>query len=657
MSSLNQIVYRAPGGPGGKILRAGTSFTDAGDGGRWGRSVEPWLRAGDPHGRGYLRSGDMAALIRWQDNPGSRHAWQYAHVFVAGAPTLTGRYALLVPGQPDLPGNTRRLLSQDLRLPVLDVSQVQTSGPGAAERQARSRDAIELLVPLLEHVLAGEQIVTLPWTRRSLPEAVVWGLLSILEMLGDTAPVSFLTSVSGPAPQVSGRFVSFRPGAAMPPAVPGLETAARGLATGYADGPAELGRGLRHYRLPQAPGLAERIDLLLELWPQPGLPPAAPAPAVLPPPVLVPPVLPSAVPAPASPQLVDRQPAMGGSQVICPICLTPIENWDSLPRYRWDEKLEIYVERKIPAEVTGPLRTSMEQGLTRRCPDTFNVMPDNEHHLPADYGSFGPPVILGFVGLTASGKTHLLTAMVDAMQAGLGPYGVTCRALDRALHKKFVDDRVQPLLGKSKVLPGTPEGVLTFADAFLIRPGRDKARPVVLFDVAGGDLTDADNTKKFFGIVDGVFFVVDPSQIGDGGVGDATFNNVLDLLKYNGRLEEQVSAAIVLNKADLVRFDDPVTRWLRTDGTGLDADEFLLESRDVYAYLCEKNAHRWTLPYEECAKATLHVASPTGGVGDGEGEGAVYPRGVAPRRVLRPMIAMLAMTGVLTGPEAEKVGM
>ena len=112
----------------------------------------------------------------------------------------------------------------------------------------------------------------------------------------------------------------------------------------------------------------------------------------------------------------------------------------------------------------------------------------------------------------------------------------------------------------------------------------------------------------------------------------------------------------MLNKGDLVRFEDPVTRWLRSGDGTLDAEEFLSESRDVYAFLHKKGAAAWTLPYEVCRKATLHVVSPTGGVGQSEGEGGIYPRGVTPRRVLRPLIAMLAMTGVLTGPEAEKVG-
>ena len=89
-------------------------------------------------------------------------------------------------------------------------------------------------------------------------------------------------------------------------------------------------------------------------------------------------------------------------------------------------------------------------------------------------------------------------------------------------------------------------------------------------------------------------------------------------------------------------------------GGALDSVEFLRESADVYAFLDARNALAMAEPYEVCDKATLHVASPTGGADTGEG--GVYPRGVTPRRVLRPLVAMLAMTGVLTGPEAEKVG-
>jgi len=651
MSTLNQIVYRAPSGPGGMILQAQTSVADPGLGDHWLRRLEPWLRAGGPHGRGYLNTGQAAVLIRWDNKTDSQATWQFAHAFIAEPSVLTGRFALLVSA---LPTEVRSLPSQPMPLVAVDTSAVALSAPRETEQRARSKGAVELMVPLLARVLAGERNVIMPLTQRRVADAVVWGLLSILEMLGDRQRVSFLTWAFGPTPETPGLLVSFRPGAATLPPHPGFEIVARGLATGYADGPAGLRETLRQHGLPQAPDNSCRVALLFDMWPPPRPAAASFSPAADDR-ILAAPTAPTAPTAP--PEIADPHPATGGNQVICPICLTSIDNWDTLPRHRWDAEQEAYVELRIPAEVTGPQRVDMELGSYRRCPDYFQVMPGNEHHLPADYGNFGPPVILGFVGLTASGKTHLLVAMVDAMKTGLRQYGISCRALDHALHKKFDRERSRPFLNENKVLPDTPEGVLTFADAFLVQQGRSKARPVVLFDIAGGDLADVDKRKKFLGIADGLFFVVDPSQAEGVGAGDATFDNVLDLLKYTGRLEDSVSAAIVLNKADLVRFDDPVTRWLRSDSRVLDADEFLLESRDVYAYLCAQGAERWTVPYEECAKATLHVASPTGGASAEPDGVACYPRGVSPRRVLRPMIAMLAMTGVLTGPEAEKVGM
>jgi hypothetical protein len=284
------------------------------------------------------------------------------------------------------------------------------------------------------------------------------------------------------------------------------------------------------------------------------------------------------------------------------------------------------------------------------------VLPD-EQYLPADYGKYGPPVVLGFIGVTSSGKSHLLTAMVGEMErSGLQDYRIDSRPIDHALHRRFLDGWVRPLMTEGRVLPGTQEGVVTFADAFLMGPTGGHQRPVALFDVAGGELTEVDDTKHFLEIADGLFFVVDPAQLSPDGLGDDTFNTVLDLVKSTGRLRDKVCAAVVLNKADMVRFTDPVALWLRSDEKMLDAAEFVRESADIYAFLYNRGAAAWTRPYRECAKATLHAASPTGGAGKREGEAGVFPRGVTPRRVLRPLVAMLAMTGVLTGAEAEKVG-
>jgi hypothetical protein len=108
----------------------------------------------------------------------------------------------------------------------------------------------------------------------------------------------------------------------------------------------------------------------------------------------------------------------------------------------------------------------------------------------------------------------------------------------------------------------------------------------------------------------------------------------------------------VVTKADLLRFEDPVALWLRSGLGGTDPDLTLRESADVFAYLSNRGAGAWTRPYTDCGKATLHVASATGG----PAYGSVYPRPVTPCRVLAPLIALLAMTGVLPGEPFQRVG-
>jgi len=345
------------------------------------------------------------------------------------------------------------------------------------------------------------------------------------------------------------------------------------------------------------------------------------------------------------------------TSVTCPLCLTPLEGWDSLDRWHWDVNRQTYTKLKIPAGITGPQRINIERGSVIRCPNSYGFEPD-VHYLPVDYGRFGPPVVLGFTGIAGAGKSQLLAAMVGEIErGGLREYGINTRPIDRSLHANFLEEKVRPLLSDGKVLPPTPPGITGFADAFLITTTSGPNRVITLFDVAGGDLTRMVHAKKYLDIADGLFFIVDPTQIESRGVGDITFNNVLDLLGDADRLPAKVSAAIVLSKADTVRFEDPVARWLRSgDSTVLDAAQFVRESEDVYAFLYGKEAEAWCRPYRDCARATFHVVSSTGGSSLREGTLGTYQQAIAPRRVLRPLVAMLAMTGVLTGPVAETVG-
>jgi hypothetical protein len=646
VSALDQMVYRVPIGTGGIVVPAAASPQDPGETDRWLKLLYPWLRAGAPVGRGYLTFGPRAALIRWKEDATAGASWRFAHVLTGPAATLSVSYALQLPA---LPAESLRLPRHG-RLPqVPDTGPAINSAPGALEGRARSANAIELLVPLLSRVLADEHSVTMPWTVPVLPEAILWGLVSILAMIGDSQPISFLTYASSQLPIPAGLFISFRQGVATPSPDPGYEQAAIGLATSYADGPAQLRLTLLQHGILRAADQAGRNARLGDLWPQTPNAPNADLGGT------------HTVNARSdgqTPATARPAPRAGlGAKVICPICLHEIDNWEELPHWRWDGVQEKYVEVKIPPDASPHHRARLQRGALVRCPDPHHVMTD-EHYLPADYGLFGPPVVLGFIGMTRSGKSHLLTAMVGEIQrGGLQDYGIDSRPIDHALHKRFLDGWVRPLLTEGKVLPGTVEGVVTFADAFLISPASGAERPVALFDVAGGELAKVDDTKHFLDIADGLIFVVDPDQLNAAGLGDDTFNTVLDLVKSTpGRLPDKMSAAIVLNKADMVRFEDPVALWLRSDRTALDAAEFLQESADVYAFLHDKGAAAWTRPYRECARATLHVASPTGGADQKESDADLYPRGVTPRRVLRPLVAMLAMTGVLTGAEAERVG-
>jgi hypothetical protein len=349
-------------------------------------------------------------------------------------------------------------------------------------------------------------------------------------------------------------------------------------------------------------------------------------------------------------------------QVTCPICLSRI-SWSDMPKWRFDPSANGYVELQIPPEASPEQRTRLERDAAVFCPDPSNMM--GPHYLPADYGRYGKPVLIGFVAESSSGKSHLLASMVGEIErGGLSPYGIRRTAIDRAMHHRFLADQVWPLLNDNRVLAPTGEGEVSFVDAFLIAPENAPKRPVALFDVSGLDLVDVDNPKAFLEIVDGLIFVVDAGKVqnrerGPYGSGDQAFKAVVSLLA--DRLSS-LSVAVVLNKADLVRFDDPITYWwLQSEPTSIDAEQSLRESADVYAYLQSKGAKAWISDFDDCAKVTFHVASATGGPPDDAtvhdpATVTTYPRGVTPRRVIAPFVSLLAMTGVVPGIEAQKVG-
>lgn len=638
MNAIDQITYRSRAGADGiVIIQTDTPIRDQRRADRWQRRLDPWLRTGIAGGCVYLDYGPEAAFIRFQSAAGGHPRWRSAVALVGLSAELTGTHALELaePGEPGPGyGGGRIPRAQERPGPRRDD----------VEARARSAEASPALVAVLGHVLQGVRHVIMPGPDPVLAEAVMWGLITILRMTGDTRPVSFLTCAAGNTTDAGmpGTLVSFRADVLAPlPPDQGFMALAADLAGRFADDPDGLRQLLEERGLLAEPDDNGRINRLLTLPPraQPGNASRKETATV--------------ITNSGGPTGRAESPA---STVMCPICLGDIGNWGTLENWRWDATIGEgdYVRIDIPADLNPTQRARFTHGAYVRCPASTDLTAV-AHYLPARYGRFGDPVLLGFVGLTQSGKTHLLASMIGEI-SGLSEYGMDVTELDRATHRDFLEKSVKPLIAGHKVLPGTPDDAsTTLTDAFIVRQANGQERVVALFDVSGGDLARRDSTKEFLWIADGLFFVIDPDHITASKIGDDTFSNVLDIMSQRPKADS-ASAAIVLNKADKARFEEPIARWLRAGNGTLDPAEFLRESADVYSYLEEHQAMELTRPYQACRKATLHVASPTGGAQEGVDKASKYPRGVTPLRVLRPLVAMLAMTGVLTGPQADQIG-
>ncbi|HSV65000.1 MAG TPA: hypothetical protein VLJ59_03700 [Mycobacteriales bacterium] len=349
--------------------------------------------------------------------------------------------------------------------------------------------------------------------------------------------------------------------------------------------------------------------------------------------------------------------------VRCPICLDTFD-WPS------GDVLYHYEERGGRQPLAMPLgidelkRRDILRTAELRCPNPSRDTP--AHFLPVSYASYAEPLVVGLVGETESGKSHLLAAMIAQIQrGGLQPYGLKVDPVDIGQHEDYLRDRVEPLILRGEKIPGTGEDVTSYADALLITSAAG-TRPVAFFDVAGGNLVKTGQPSRFLAGVGALIFVVDPgTALQQRGLGDRSapreavrsrdpaFDVVLSRLGAGAQYLD-VPAAVVLNKADRLRFQSPVDFWMRRPGNGgrIDSRRLREESRDVYALLYEHNAHAWLRPFHECRRCTLHFASATGGEPDGDR----YPRGVRPWRVLDPLVALLAMTGVIPGSESAAVG-
>lgn len=374
--------------------------------------------------------------------------------------------------------------------------------------------------------------------------------------------------------------------------------------------------------------------------------------------------------------------AAATEKVRCYYCLHEF-SWDGKSSLYTRDEQNKYIELDVSA-ITDPIKR--EDRLRRayvRCPNPKEDPPQDtppEHHLPIDYMRYRRPLVIGIVGAVAAGKSTLLAMMIDELEQNkLLPYGFAVQPLVQEDHERFREDYLDPLLLDWTPMEKTTiaqESTVDFTDGFLLVHGDDVQQPVVFFDVGGEALARVGSVRnpavksratRFLQAVSALIFVVDPEHLtglgnpGSNGMGrparDNTFRRVLgDIVGPSAHATQflDIPAAIVLGKGDLLRLEPVIARWLNAEdnmGT-LDPQQVRAESRDIYAFLHQHQGDSWLLPFDRFQRCTLHVVSATGS----KVRNQRYSYGLRPRRVLRPLAAILAMRDVLDIPGAEEVG-
>ncbi|POM27805.1 hypothetical protein BTM25_22270 [Actinomadura rubteroloni] len=336
-----------------------------------------------------------------------------------------------------------------------------------------------------------------------------------------------------------------------------------------------------------------------------------------------------------------------GRKMTCPYCLSDFD-WNKAPLVDRDEEGVETPLRPEPGESDARWRTRTMHAW-RICDVT-----GEDHYIPASLGGM-KPLIIGLVGKTSSGKSHLLAAMMKELEnAALKiTHRLNVLPLDARLQRTLTEKYQLGLLNDRRVLPRTFRGTPEFTCAYRVTSGHTGEQYALLvFDVAGEIFTAGETAAMtpFMAVADALIFVADGADLDvrpGAPVADPGFTAVLthvDQVRARGGQQFlPVPAALVVAKSDKLRTFPEVDRWIARDDD-LDLTTVEQESEDAYAFLRARGAGSWLAPVQECSDATLHFASATG-VDPEDGE---YPeRSFRRQRVLRPLLALLAMRGVL----------
>lgn len=349
------------------------------------------------------------------------------------------------------------------------------------------------------------------------------------------------------------------------------------------------------------------------------------------------------------------------TRVQCPICLE-FFSWRDEELYRRvvDSSGARWVRADL-SHINNPVKKQDRRARCYvRCPNTSKE--NKEHYLPVSYRDHGTPVVIGLVGRSRSGKTHLLASMIhEALRGDLRHHGLIFEPADELRHSAFQREIDQLMLGnKLEATEFLNEDVTTY---LLLRSNNGPTRPLVFFDVAGEDFVASGPQGlggQFVLGATALMFIDDPAGAvpalhGTGQAGtNPAFSGAMTRI-WQRKDVQDLPVAVVLTKADELRYEAPIDHWIRRDDLRepLNAGQFRAESRDVYAYLDRHEARPMLDVFERFHRSTFHVVSATGTEADDNNQ---FPRGVRPARVLRPLLALLAMAGLVAHPQAAEVG-
>ena len=274
----------------------------------------------------------------------------------------------------------------------------------------------------------------------------------------------------------------------------------------------------------------------------------------------------------------------------------------------------------VKIEIPPDLNPTQRAPLPVRCVRALQkgAVGGNVHHLPARYGRFGEPVLLGFVGLTESGKSHLLTSMVGRI-TGLSDYQIAVEPLDPECTSAFIENSVeaadQPQRGAPWHAGPSPRRSRTRSSCGTATGRNGWSRcstcPAVTWQRLAGPGVPLDRRRAV------LRHRPRPHQAHQGRRRDLQ-------QRTQHRAGQGEARAEVARRSSSTKPTRRVSRnpWRAGCARGgkVGPAEFLRESADVYSYLsrAERAGAGRAVRGGRCEKATLHVASSTGGAKESE---------------------------------------